>query len=47
MLQAGYKPVLEMCGGTELGGSYLVGSLVQPQAPSTFSCATLGALCKA
>ena len=42
-MQAGGKPVLEMCGGTELGGSYLAGSMVQPQVPSTFSCPTLGA----
>ena len=28
--------------GTELGGSYLSGSLLQPQAPGTFSLPTLG-----
>ena len=40
--QAGYKPVLELCGGTELGGAFISGSLLQPQAPSTFSTPTLG-----
>ena len=42
MAQAGYKPVLELCGGTELGGAFISGSLLQPQAPSTFSTPTLG-----
>ncbi|CAM6026494.1 unnamed protein product [Sphagnum balticum] len=35
--RAGYKPVLEACGGTEVGGSYVGGSLVQPQSFSCFS----------
>lgn len=42
MAQAGYKPVMELCGGTELGGAFVSGSLLQPQAPSTFSMPTLG-----
>jgi acetyl-CoA synthetase len=39
---AGYKPVLEYCGGTEIGGGYLTGTVVQPQAPSAFSTPALG-----
>lgn len=35
--QAGYKPVLECCGGTELGAMYVGGNLVQPQAFAAFS----------
>jgi hypothetical protein len=35
--RAGYKSVLEACGGTEVGGSYVGGSLVQPQSFSCFS----------
>ena len=42
MARAGYKPVIEYCGGTELGGGYFSGSLLQPQAPSTFSTPTVG-----
>ncbi|KAL4458600.1 hypothetical protein ABPG75_013465 [Micractinium tetrahymenae] len=42
MARAGYKPVIEYCGGTELGGGYFSGSLLQPQAPSTFSTPTIG-----
>ncbi|WIA40402.1 hypothetical protein OEZ86_013761 [Tetradesmus obliquus] len=39
----GYRPVIEYCGGTEIGGGFLAGCLLQPQAPSTFSTPTLGA----
>lgn len=42
MSQAGYKPVIEVCGGTELGGAFLSGSLLQPQALSAFSTPSLG-----
>lgn len=40
--RAGYRPVIEYCGGTEVGGGYLTGSPLQPQAPSTFSTPALG-----
>ena len=39
---AGYKPVIEYCGGTEIGGAFLGGTMVQPQAPSHFSTPTIG-----
>lgn len=42
MSRAGYKPVVEYCGGTEIGGGYICGSCVQPQAPSAFSTPAVG-----
>lgn len=42
MSLAGYKPIIEYCGGTEIGGGYITGTLVQPCAPSTFSTPALG-----
>ena len=39
---AGYRPVVEYCGGTEIGGGYITGTLIQPSAPSTFSTPALG-----
>jgi acetyl-CoA synthetase len=42
MARAGYKPVIEYCGGTEIGGGYITGTVVQPQAPATFSTPALG-----
>ncbi|MBD2194258.1 MULTISPECIES: AMP-binding protein [Calothrix] len=42
MSQAGYKPIIEYCGGTEVGGAYLTSTVVQPSAPSTFTTPALG-----
>lgn len=42
MSLADYKPVIEYCGGTEIGGAYLTQTLVQPASPSTFSTPALG-----
>ena len=42
MSQANYRPVIEYCGGTEIGGGYITGTVVQPAAPATFSTAALG-----
>jgi acetyl-CoA synthetase len=39
---AGGKPVIEYCGGTELGGGYISSTVVQPNIPSTFSTPVLG-----
>jgi acetyl-CoA synthetase len=33
---------VEYCGGTEIGGGYMTGTLVQPCAPSTFTTPALG-----
>lgn len=38
----GYRPVVEYCGGTEIGGGYICGSVAQPQAPATFSTPAFG-----
>ncbi|KAG2449704.1 hypothetical protein HYH02_005232 [Chlamydomonas schloesseri] len=38
----GYRPVIEYCGGTEIGGGYISSTLLHPCAPSTFSTPTLG-----
>ena len=42
MSLANYRPVVEYCGGTEIGGGYLCGSLVKPASPSTFTTPSLG-----
>jgi acetyl-CoA synthetase len=39
---AGYKPIIEYCGGTEIAGGYVSGTMVQPNAPSTFTTPCLG-----
>lgn len=39
---AGGRPVIEYCGGTEIGGGYITGTVVQPCIPSTFSTPALG-----
>ena len=38
----GYKPVIEYCGGTEIGGGYIAGTMVQPASPGTFTTPALG-----
>lgn len=42
MSLAGYKPIVEYCGGTEIGGGYITGTVVQPCVPSTFTTPALG-----
>lgn len=42
MYLAGYRPVIEYCGGTEIGGAYITGTVVQPAAPATFSTPAMG-----
>lgn len=39
---AGNKPVIEYCGGTEIGGGYVTSTVVQTNIPSTFSSQALG-----
>lgn len=40
---AGHRaPIIEYCGGTEIGGGHITGSVTQPQSPATFSTPTLG-----
>ncbi|KAF5818081.1 putative acetate--CoA ligase [Helianthus annuus] len=42
MGRARYKPIIEYCGGTEIGGGFITGSLLQPQCLSAFSTPSLG-----
>ncbi|MEE8155380.1 MAG: AMP-binding protein [Phycisphaerales bacterium] len=42
MSRALYKPVIEYCGGTEIGGGYITGTMVQPAVPATFTTPALG-----
>jgi acetyl-CoA synthetase len=37
-----HKPVIEYCGGTEIGGGYVSSTMVQENIPSTFSTQALG-----
>lgn len=38
----GLKPIIEYCGGTEIGGGYISSTVVQPNCPATFSTAAFG-----
>lgn len=43
MSLTGYRaPVIEYCGGTEIGGGYITGTVLQPASPSTFTTLALG-----
>ena len=43
MSRAGYRaPVIEYCGGTEIGGGHLTGTTVQPASPAAFTTPALG-----
>ncbi|RME45384.1 MAG: AMP-dependent synthetase, partial [Deltaproteobacteria bacterium] len=42
MSLAGYRPILEYCGGTEIGGGYITGTLLQPAAPGMCTTPALG-----
>ncbi|MGE3822120.1 MAG: AMP-binding protein [Isosphaeraceae bacterium] len=42
MARAGYKPIIEYCGGTEIGGGYLTSTLLRPNAPSCFNTVAFG-----
>ncbi|RZC74751.1 hypothetical protein C5167_050231 [Papaver somniferum] len=42
MGRAQYKPVIEYCGGTEIGGGFVSGSLLQPQSLAAFSTPAMG-----
>ncbi len=40
---ASYRaPVIEYCGGTEIGGGHLTGTVLQPASPATFTTPALG-----
>ena len=42
MAKAGYKPIIEYCGGTEIGGGYITSTLLHPNAPGQFNAPALG-----
>lgn len=42
MSLANYCPIIEYCGGTEIGGGYISGTVVQAASPATFSTPSLG-----
>lgn len=42
MSLAGNKPVIEYCGGTEIGGAYVSSTVIEPNYPSLFSTPTMG-----
>lgn len=42
MALAGYRPIIEYCGGTEIGGGYLSATMEQPAAPATFTTPAFG-----
>jgi acetyl-CoA synthetase len=42
MSRAGYRPLIEYCGGTEAGGGYLAGTLTKPAVPGAFSAKAMG-----
>jgi acetyl-CoA synthetase len=42
MAQADGRPVIEYCGGTEIGGGYITGAIVQPASAGTFNTPALG-----
>jgi len=42
MSLAGYKPIIEYCGGTETGGAYVSSTVIEKNYPSIFSTPTMG-----
>jgi acetyl-CoA synthetase len=42
MEQAGGRPIIEYCGGTEIAGGYITGTILRPCIPGTFNTPALG-----
>src|SRR5579859_3514560 len=42
MSLAGGRPIVEYCGGTEIGGAYITGTVTRPCIPGTFNTPALG-----
>ncbi len=40
--RAGYKPIIEYCGGTEIGGAYITSTLIENNAPSILTTPAMG-----
>jgi acetyl-CoA synthetase len=41
-LPGSVRPIIEYCGGTEIGGGYVTSTVVQPNAPSMFTTPAMG-----
>jgi acetyl-CoA synthetase len=39
---AGYKPIIEYCGGTEIGGAYISSTIIEKNYPSLFTTPAMG-----
>ncbi|MBL8854062.1 MAG: AMP-binding protein [Planctomycetaceae bacterium] len=39
---AGFKPIIEYCGGTEIGGGYISSTVLEDNAPATFTGPAIG-----
>lgn len=42
MSASNFSPIVEYCGGTEIGGGYITCSILKPASPATFSTPALG-----
>lgn len=42
MSLANYKPIIEYCGGTEIGGAYISSTMIEPNYPSLFTTKVMG-----
>jgi len=42
MSLAGYKPIIEYCGGTEIGGAYITSTMIEKNYPSVFTTPAMG-----
>ena len=42
MWLCGYRPIIEYCGGTEIGGAYITATVIQPSAPAMFTTPAMG-----
>jgi acetyl-CoA synthetase len=42
MSKSNYKPIIEYCGGTEIGGAFVTSTVIQPQIPAHFTSKALG-----
>lgn len=42
MSLAGYKPIIEYCGGTEIGGAYITSTVIEKNYPSVLTTAAMG-----
>lgn len=41
-LDGAMRPIIEYCGGTEIGGGYITSNILTPQNPAEFNCKAMG-----